>query len=147
LLSDAKTEIYDYFHDRLDMLVRVYFPGKFEALRKLYCGDYDQVLKSIAHSKVWAENTGGKSNSTFFKTADEKYVFKTVNAQEIRMFGNISDSYFEYLSRSFMNQCPTAIAKILGVFELTVKTYPCKTPFVDSADVKVDKSLEKSLKR
>ena len=129
------------------MLVRVYFPGKFEALRKLYCGDYDQVLKSIAHSKVWAENTGGKSNSTFFKTADEKYVFKTVNAQEIRMFGNISDSYFEYLSRSFMNQCPTAIAKILGVFELTVKTYPCKTPFVDSADVKVDKSLEKSLKR
>jgi hypothetical protein len=131
--KDASSNIYSYFHDRLDFTVRVYFPGKFEALRKMYCGSYDSVLTSISKSRTWAENSGGKSQSSFHVTEDGKYIFKTVKSSEIRMFGEISTSYFEYLSRSFSNQCPTAIAKILGIFELTVKTYPCKTPEIVEA--------------
>jgi len=33
----------------------------------------------------------------------------------------MSSSYFEYLSRSFTQQCPTAIAKVLGLFKIMVK--------------------------
>ena len=75
-------------------------------------------------SKVWSENSGGKTKSTFYKTEDEKYVFKRVKSTEIKMFGDMSNSWFEYISRSFVNQCPTAIAKVLGIFELTITTYP-----------------------
>jgi len=75
-------------------------------------------------SKVWSDNSGGKTKSTFYKTEDEKYVFKTVKPNEIKMFGDMSNSWFEYISRSFVNQCPTAIAKVLGIFELTISTYP-----------------------
>ena len=101
--KDASSNIYHYFHDRLDFTVRVYFPGKFEALRKMYCGSYDSVLNSIVKSRTWGECSGGKSRSSFHRTDDGKYVFKTVNASEIRMFGEISTSYFEYLTRSFSN--------------------------------------------
>jgi len=86
----------------------------------MYCGAYDSVLQSIMRTEKWQENSGGKSKATFYKTEDQKYVFKTVKDSEIKMFGEMSGSYFEYLSRSFSNQCPTAIAKILGIFELTV---------------------------
>ena len=75
-------------------------------------------------SKVWSENSGGKTKSTFYKTEDEKYVFKRVKSTEIKMFGDMSNSWFEYISRSFVNQCRTAIAKVLGIFELTITTYP-----------------------
>ena len=34
----------------------------------------------------------------------------------------MSQSYFEYLSRSFTQQCPTAIAKTLGIYRISVKT-------------------------
>ena len=37
------------------------------------------------------------------------------------MFNDMSQSYFEYLSRSFTNQCPTAIAKVLGIYQIQMK--------------------------
>ena len=37
------------------------------------------------------------------------------------MFEDMSMSYFEYMSRSFSQQCPTAIAKTLGIFKIVVK--------------------------
>jgi 1-phosphatidylinositol-3-phosphate 5-kinase len=126
-INESPRSIYHFFHDRLDFTVRVFFPAKFEALRKLYCGQYNKVLQSLVKAKVWGEVSGGKTQLPFYMTDDKKYIFKTVKGSEIRMFGDMSNSYFQYLSRSFINQCPTAIAKTLGVFELTIKTYPCKS--------------------
>ena len=37
------------------------------------------------------------------------------------MFEDMSYSYFEYLSRSFSSQCPTALGKTLGIFRVNVK--------------------------
>ena len=37
------------------------------------------------------------------------------------MFEDMSFSYFEYLSRSFSQQCPTALGKTLGIFKVITK--------------------------
>jgi hypothetical protein len=102
-LKDAHNIVYHQYNESFSFTCSLYFPGKFEALRKLYCGSYESVIQSIMRSKVWTENSGGKSNSTFYKTEDEKYVFKTVKSTEIKMFGDMSNSWFEYISRSFVN--------------------------------------------
>lgn len=117
----AYNEIYHFFHEKLDYCVKVYCPKQFEALRKLYCGPYNDFLHSVFRSEIWSDNSGGKSASTFFKSFDNKYVLKAVDGKEIKMFEDMSSSYFEYLSQSFTLQCPTAIAKVLGLYRITIK--------------------------
>ena len=97
----AYKEIYHFFHEKIDYYVKVYCPKQFEALRKLYCGAYHEFLHSVFRSEIWSDNSGGKSASTFFKSFDNKYVLKAVDSKEIKMFEDMSSSYFEYLSQSF----------------------------------------------
>ena len=113
--------MYHLFHEKIEILIRVYFPAQFEALRKLYCGPYNEFLQSIFRAEIWADNSGGKTKSTFFKSFDNKYILKAVESKEIKMFEDMSMSYFEYLSRSFTQQCPTALAKTLGIYKIIMK--------------------------
>ena len=48
-------------------------------------------------------------------------MLKAVKSSEIKMFDAMSDSYFEYMCRSFSQQCPTSIAKTLGIFKIRIK--------------------------
>ena len=57
----AHDEIYHLYHEKLEFSVKVYFPIKFEALRKMYCGSYNDFLHSIFRSDLWEDNSGGKS--------------------------------------------------------------------------------------
>ena len=95
--DQAKIDIYHLFHEQLDFSVKVYFPGHFEALRKIYCGNYTDFIQSFVESNFWKDNTGGKSRSTFFMSTDKKYVLKAVKSNEIKMFEEMSSSYFVYL--------------------------------------------------
>lgn len=52
-------------------------------------------------SQYWEDNSGGKSRSTFFLSSDQKYVVKAVKGNEIKMFDQMSGSYFDYLKESF----------------------------------------------
>jgi 1-phosphatidylinositol-3-phosphate 5-kinase len=85
----------------LDFSVKIYFSNQFEALRKIYCGSYNDFVHSIFRSEVWSDNSGGKTKSSFLKSHDHKYVIKVVKSGEIKMFETMGDSYFEYMCRSF----------------------------------------------
>lgn len=37
------------------------------------------------------------------------------------MFEDMSGSYFEYLKESFARQCPSTIAKTLGIFKIKIR--------------------------
>lgn len=99
--ENAYRDIYHIFHERMDYFVKIYCPKQFEALRKLYCGPYNDFIHSVFRSDLWKDNSGGKSASAFFKSFDNKYILKAVEQKEIKMFNEMSSSYFEYLSRSF----------------------------------------------
>lgn len=120
-LNDIHTEIHHLFHKSLDFSVKIYFPNQFEALRKVYCGSYTDFLHSIYRSEIWKDNSGGKTKSPFLKSHDHKYVIKVVKNSEVRMFESMGDNYFEYMCRSFTQQCPTALSKILGIFRIRTR--------------------------
>lgn len=106
------------FHKPLDFSVKIYFPNQFEALRKVYCGSYTDFIHSVFRSEVWKDNSGGKTKSPFLKSHDHKYVIKVVRHSEVKMFESMSDNYFEYMCRSFTQQQPTAMSKILGIYRI-----------------------------
>lgn len=120
-LDFARTEIYHMYNEEVQFTVKVYFPGHFEALRKIYCGGYSNFIQSFMESHYWKDNTGGKSRSTFFMSSDQKYVIKAVKSNEIKMFEEMSGSYFDYMKESFARQCPTTIAKTLGIFKIKIR--------------------------
>lgn len=61
------------------------------------------------------------------------------------MFNDMSSSYFEYLSRSFTQQCPTAIAKVLGLYRVTIKrrkqTEHFSVLLMENLNLNVDESV------
>jgi hypothetical protein len=56
----------------------MYFPKKFEALRKFYIGNQKDFIESIMETQVWGDVSGGKTKMAFFKTKDEKFIFKEI---------------------------------------------------------------------
>ena len=47
-------------YPKVDFEVKVYFPKRFEALRRFYCGTHSDFLKSIFKAGNWAAS-GGKA--------------------------------------------------------------------------------------
>jgi 1-phosphatidylinositol-3-phosphate 5-kinase len=66
----------------------------------------------------WTDVTGGKTKSKFYRSFDEKYVFKEVKRAEFKMFMEFAPSYFDYLCKSFFHSYPCTLCKILGAYKL-----------------------------
>lgn len=119
--------VHSMFYNKAEFSIKIYFPSHFMALRKLYCGSYEDQNRSMYKSSYWSDNTGGKSKSDFYKSINEKYVLKVISNNEIRMFNEFGLSYFEYMCRSFTQKCPTSIAKILGAYKIKIRNPDKKT--------------------
>lgn len=76
--------------------------------------------RSLCRSVVW-EARGGKSGSKFSKTIDDRFVLKEMSKTDISIFENFAPNYFEYLTQCSTRQQPTLLAKIFGVFKVTVR--------------------------
>ena len=124
LLKSLKKERDNWFEttaDNIDYEVKIYFPMKFEALRRYYWGKHSQFINSIWATIDWNENSGGKSGSSFLQSNWQKYILKEVKKQEMKMFVEIEGMYFDYLAKSFFNHYPTTLAKILGAYRIKIK--------------------------
>lgn len=121
-----KYAVHALFYPKTDIEVKVYFPSHFQALRKLYCGSFNDQNEQLFKSSFWADNSGGKSQSKFYKSYNEKYVMKVINSNEMRMFCEFAQPYFEYMCRSFNQKCPSCIGKILGAYKLNIRIAPDK---------------------
>lgn len=62
------------------------------------------------------EPRGGKSNSFFAKTRDDRFIVKQLSLAERKSFQEIAPKYFAYLAHAMRNKQPTCLAKIMGVF-------------------------------
>ena len=108
---------------RVDFEVKVYFPKKFEALRRFYCGSQYDFIQSLLQTKVWASVTGGKTKSKFYRSLDDKYIFKEIKKGEFKMLQDFALQYFDYLCKSFFNNYPCALCKILGAYKIKIIPY------------------------
>ena len=62
------------------------------------------------------EPRGGKSNSFFAKTRDDRFIVKQLSAAERKSFQELAPNFFAYLGRAMRRGQPTCLAKIMGVF-------------------------------
>ncbi|XP_065940332.1 1-phosphatidylinositol 3-phosphate 5-kinase isoform X2 [Magallana gigas] len=106
--SDSSTKFY----------CKVYFAEQFRQLRKLIFPDGEEMfIRSLSRCKVW-DAKGGKSGSAFCKTHDNRFILKQMSSTEVEIFEKFGFEYFQYISKCYMEQRPTALAKIVGAFRI-----------------------------
>ena len=127
--------------------MRVFFPKKFEALRRFYCGSQYDFIESLFQTIEWTTVTGGKTKSKFYRSFDDKYVFKEIKKSEFKMFLEFSPQYFDYLCKSFFHNYPCALCKILGAYKIKITTYKNNTPKVTKKYIYITENLNFGIKK
>ena len=104
----------------LEIKIITYFPKQFEALRTLYCDTYSEFILSTSKNKEWSDVSGGKSKADFYKSIDEKYIFKCISKIEFDMFIKSAYEYFIHMQKYLFEKMPSLLAKILGIYEIEI---------------------------
>lgn len=98
---------------------KVFFAEQFSALRRA-CGCEETFVTSLARCSLW-ESSGGKSGSAFLKTFDKKYILKVLSRLESDSLLNFAPAYFDYISKVFFHELPTALTKIFGFYRVDIR--------------------------
>ncbi|SPO31389.1 related to phosphatidylinositol 3-phosphate 5-kinase [Ustilago trichophora] len=100
-----------------------WFAEEFAALRERWGVEHD-FAHSLSRCQPWVA-TGGKSKSAFFKTADERFIAKQLltvwSVDEKEAFLEFAPAYIRYMMNSAVNDCPTLLVKIAGVYSIKIK--------------------------
>lgn len=131
---------------RVDYELKVFFPKKFEALRRFYCGSQYDFIESLIQTQEWTTVTGGKTKSKFYRSFDDKYVFKEIKKSEFKMFLEFAPQYFDYLCKSFFHNYPCALCKILGAFKIKITTYKNNQPKIVKKYIYITENLNFGIK-
>ncbi|XP_011075701.1 putative 1-phosphatidylinositol-3-phosphate 5-kinase FAB1C isoform X1 [Sesamum indicum] len=100
--------------------VTCYFVKEFDALRRRCCPSEVDFLRSLSRCKRWSAQ-GGKSNVYFAKSFDDRFIIKQVTKTELDSFEEFAPQYFKYLTDALSSGSPTCLAKVLGIYQVTVK--------------------------
>jgi 1-phosphatidylinositol-3-phosphate 5-kinase len=79
------------------------------------------LIYSLTRFTKWKSNSGGKSKALFFKSQDNKLLFKSVSKQEFKMFIDTAGQYFHHNARYLFHKMPSALAKVLGAFKIKIR--------------------------
>ena len=104
-----------------EFIIKIYHPIQFQALRELYCSTYKEFILSMRKTYTWENVSGGKSNASFYKTYDERFIIKCISKFEFKMFIQNTYQYFTHNYKYLFLKMPSAMAKILGAFKITKK--------------------------
>ena len=97
-----------------------WYAPQFAELRKRCCaGGEEAFICSISRNRAW-EARGGKTRSYFAKTADDRYIVKQLQGPEKKTFQEIAPAYFRYLAGCMKNGARSCLAKIMGVFTVSL---------------------------
>ncbi|QCD82988.1 1-phosphatidylinositol-3-phosphate 5-kinase [Vigna unguiculata] len=107
---------------KVNFSVTCYFAKQFESLRKKCCPSEVDFVRSLSRCRRWSAQ-GGKSNVYFAKSLDERFIIKQVTKTELESFVEFAPQYFKYLMDALNSGGPTCLAKILGIYQVSVK-YP-----------------------
>ncbi|XP_023734169.1 putative 1-phosphatidylinositol-3-phosphate 5-kinase FAB1C [Lactuca sativa] len=123
LFSDSKSSHHltiPFEDEKVKFSVTCYFAKQFDSLRKKCCPSELDYMRSLSRCKRWSAQ-GGKSNVYFAKSLDERFIIKQVTKTELESFEEFAPQYFKYLTDSLNSGSPTCLAKIVGIYQVTVK--------------------------
>ncbi|KAF6158410.1 hypothetical protein GIB67_019449 [Kingdonia uniflora] len=96
------------------------YADQFRALRKRCCPCELDYIASLSRCKNW-DAKGGKSGSLFVKTLDDRFIVKQIQKTELDSFLMFGLEYFKYVNQSLSSGSQTCLAKILGIYQVTIK--------------------------
>uniref|UniRef100_T1E1T0 1-phosphatidylinositol-3-phosphate 5-kinase n=1 Tax=Cupiennius salei TaxID=6928 RepID=T1E1T0_CUPSA len=100
---------------------RVYYAEQFRKLRSIiFTEGEERYIRSLSHCVQWMAR-GGKSGSMFCKTHDDRFILKQMPRLELQSFMDLAPSYIQYLNKAFLEQKPTLLAKIVGIYRIGFK--------------------------
>ena len=102
------------------MTCKVFFAEQFDALRRR-CGVSERIVESLSRCLKW-DSKGGKTKSVFLKTLDDRFVLKSLPSIETNAFLRFAPAYFQIMSESLFHDMPSVIAKMLGFFQVIIKS-------------------------
>ncbi|GMM39465.1 1-phosphatidylinositol-3-phosphate 5-kinase [Hanseniaspora uvarum] len=112
---------YQVEDENVVMACKIFFADQFDALRRAYnIINPLEFIQSLSRCVKW-DSSGGKSGSVFLKTSDDRFVLKELSHSEIDAFVQFAPNYFKYMSESIYQKLPTAIAKIVGFFQIQLR--------------------------
>ncbi|KAB8298862.1 hypothetical protein EYC80_001022 [Monilinia laxa] len=110
---------YSFVDSSARMQCKIFFAEQFDAVRRK-CGVADRIVESLSRCLKW-DSKGGKTKSVFLKTLDDRLVLKQLSPIETQAFLKFAPAYFNIISEALFHELPTAIAKMLGFFQIVIK--------------------------
>ncbi|WCJ44084.1 1-phosphatidylinositol-3-phosphate 5-kinase FAB1B [Euphorbia peplus] len=93
---------------------------QFRDLRARCCPSEGDYIASLSRCMNW-DAKGGKSKSVFSKTLDERFIIKEIKKTEFESFVKFAPHYFKYMNESFEVGNQTCLAKVLGIYQVTIR--------------------------
>lgn len=120
MLRETGTHMrYQFDRNNTKISCKIFFCEQFDALRQK-CMNTDKFIQSLSRCGIW-NSAGGKSGSAFMKTADDRFIIKELSHIEFAAFAAFAPSYFEYLAQALFHDLPTVLAKLFGVYQVTIR--------------------------
>ncbi|KAK6112655.1 Phosphatidylinositol-4-phosphate 5-Kinase family protein [Brugia pahangi] len=111
----------DFADDKAQYYVKIYYAERFHMLRKLlFVEGEDCFIRSLSSSRSWSPQ-GGKSGASFYRTQDDRFVFKQMSRFEIQSFVKFGPNYFSYVSTAMTDNKLTTLCKVYGVYRICYK--------------------------
>lgn len=95
------------------------YAEQFYDLRKKCCPSEIMYLSSLSRCKRWNAQ-GGKTKAFFSKTMDERFIIKGIKKIEFDSFLQFAPHYFNYMTESVEKGNQTCLAKILGIYQVSL---------------------------
>jgi hypothetical protein len=99
--------------------IKIYYPRQFEAFRLQNKIQLKDFIKSISTTNIWA-STGGVAAKSFQKSYDHQYVIKEISKKEFDSFKRYVKEYFMYFFECELDNRPTLITKIFGMYRVHI---------------------------
>ncbi|KAK6787195.1 hypothetical protein RDI58_015720 [Solanum bulbocastanum] len=96
------------------------YASQFRQLRDRWCTSEVDFIASLSRCRSW-DAKGGKSNSLFAKTVDDRFIIKEIKRAEFDSFLKFAPSYFAYMDQCHAKRNQTCLAKILGIYQVSVR--------------------------
>ncbi|KAL4960135.1 1-phosphatidylinositol-3-phosphate 5-kinase FAB1 [Aspergillus stella-maris] len=128
LLRETGTHLkYQFQEGPAKMMCKVFYAEQFDAMRTK-CGVADRIVESLSRCAKW-DSRGGKTNSLFLKTADDRFILKSLSPIETQAFLKFAPVYFQMMSEALFHDLPSAIAKMFGFYQVVIKNPATNTEF------------------
>ena len=120
LLSDTGTHMkYSFAHGPVKASCKIFYAESFDALRRR-CGVAERFVESMSRCLKF-DSKGGKTKSLFLKTLDDRFIIKSLQEVELKAFTKFAPDYFAFMSYTLFHGVPSVIAKMFGLFQITIK--------------------------